>query len=111
MSSKLVRPLIWTMMMQEKKSVLVFCGTRAKVESTAAQLAELVHDGIFAVPERTDFTSSADSASQSKRANILSDLPKDVPERLRRCLAAGVAYHHAGAFATPDGSRLGRWCE
>jgi superfamily II RNA helicase len=78
---------------QESKSVLVFCGTRNRVESTAAELADMCARGLFTVHERATVISSGNSPS--KRAEFLAQLPKNTPLKLRECFERGIGYHHA----------------
>ena len=82
--------------MQEGKSVLVFCGTRANVEQTALDLKGLCAAGVLQVAERS--TNMSSGSATGKRARFLADLPKNIPDKLRECLEHGIGYHHASVL-------------
>lgn len=81
--------------------MLVFCGTRERVEKAASDLASLCRAGVLHVGERSTGMTSSGSAGGSepapRRAAFLAELPKNMPEKLRECLEHGVGYHHARA--------------
>jgi hypothetical protein len=81
--------------MQEGKSVVVFCGTRARVETAAVDLQSLCKAGLLAVSERC--TGLASDNKPGNRAALLKDLPRNTPDNLRQCFEHGIGFHHAGA--------------
>lgn len=82
---------------QERKSVLIFCGTIKRVQDTAHELAEMCEKGLFKVLERESGISSGNSPS--KRSDFLSGLKNNTPVDLRACLQQGVGYHHSSAWS------------
>ena len=73
--------------------MLVFCGTRDRVEKAAVDLTSLCVAGRLTVAERSTGLSSG--GTPGDRAAYLAALPKNTPDRLRECLEAGIGYHHA----------------
>lgn len=81
--------------LQEQKSVLIFCGTIARVEQTAREITRFSSEGHLDIQERSTFYNSG--ASPSKREVFIKRLPKSTPDSLRTCLSHGVGYHHGSA--------------
>jgi hypothetical protein len=79
--------------------VLVFCGTRDRVEKAALDLKALSQAGLLHVAERS--TGLSGSSAPPERARFLADLPRNVPDKLRECLEHGIGYHHASALFVP----------
>lgn len=89
------------LLLQERKSVLIFCGTVARVEQTAKDIAKMCSEGLTTIHERSTLYNSG--ASPSKRAEFIANLSKNTPETLRLCISHGVGYHHGStcSLSTP----------
>ena len=72
--------------------MLIFCGTVARVEQTAKDIAKMCAEGMMTIHERSTLYNSG--ASPSKRAEFIANLSKNTPDALRLCISHGVGYHH-----------------